>query len=61
MATQIFATQIAQDRSAVSVLIQNMAALAFGVIILFVIGFAPMDISHTAAHDTRHTLAFPCH
>jgi len=40
---------------------QTMGALAFGIIILFAVGFAPMDVAHNAAHDTRHTLAFPCH
>lgn len=40
---------------------QTIGALAFGIIILFSVGFAPMDVAHNAAHDTRHTLAFPCH
>lgn len=41
--------------------VQNLAAAIFGLIILFAVGFAPMDVAHNAAHDTRHTLAFPCH
>jgi len=40
---------------------QTMGAIAFGIIILFAVGFAPMDAAHNAAHDTRHTFAFPCH
>ena len=42
-------------------IVQTIGALAFGVIILFAVGFAPIDVAHNAAHDTRHTLAFPCH
>jgi len=36
-------------------------AFVFGIGLVFLTGFAhPMAI-HNAAHDTRHTLAFPCH
>jgi cobalt transporter subunit CbtB len=24
-------------------------------------GFAPIEVVHNAAHDTRHAFAFPCH
>ena len=41
--------------------VQTAGAMAFGVLILFAVGFAPMDVAHNAAHDPRHTLAFPCH
>jgi cobalt transporter subunit CbtB len=57
----------AQTASAVSVsasqssLAQTMGALGFGVVMLFAVGFSPMDVAHNAAHDTRHSLAFPCH
>lgn len=57
----------AQAASAVSVsasqssLAQTIGALGFGVVMLFAVGFAPMDVAHNAAHDTRHSLAFPCH
>jgi len=44
-----------------SPLMQNIAALLFGMIILFAVGFAPMEVAHNAAHDARHTMAFPCH
>ena len=39
----------------------RMLAVAFGTAILFVVGFANSTSVHNAAHDTRHTLAFPCH
>ena len=41
-----------------SSLMQNIAALLFGMIILFAVGFAPMGVAHNAAHDARHTMAF---
>jgi cobalt transporter subunit CbtB len=25
------------------------------------VGFAPVSAVHNAAHDTRHSAAFPCH
>ena len=38
-----------------------MAALLFGVFVVFVAGFAGASVLHEAAHNTRHSLAFPCH
>ena len=35
------------------------AVLAVG--ILWLVGFAPLDVLHDAAHDVRHTNGFPCH
>ncbi len=32
-----------------------------GVVILFAVGFAPINVVHNAAHDARHVHAFPCH
>ena len=32
-----------------------------GAVILFAVGFAPINVVHNAAHDTRHVHAFPCH
>lgn len=37
------------------------AALALGTVLVFTVGFAHSTSVHNAAHDTRHTLAFPCH
>ncbi len=36
-------------------------ALALGVFILFGTGFAGASMLRDAAHDSRHTVAFPCH
>lgn len=37
------------------------AALMLGSVLVFTVGFAHSTSIHNAAHDTRHTLAFPCH
>ncbi|MFL6600074.1 MAG: CbtB-domain containing protein [Steroidobacteraceae bacterium] len=36
-------------------------ALLLGLGFIFVVGFAPVSAVHNAAHDTRHSAAFPCH
>ena len=36
-----------------------VAALGFG--LLFAAGFANSATLHDAAHDTRHSVGFPCH
>ncbi len=32
-----------------------------GVMLLFAAGFANAAVMHDAAHDTRHSIGFPCH
>ena len=39
--------------------VQIFGALILGAAMLFAVGF--MDVAHSAAHDTRHAIAFPCH
>ncbi len=36
-------------------------ATVLGIFVLFAVGFAPVPGVHNATHDTRHSLAFPCH
>jgi len=36
-------------------------AIALGAFIVLGVGFSHISVAHNAAHDTRHTLAFPCH
>ena len=36
-------------------------ALLLGVFVVFMVGFAGAEVLHAAAHDTRHSIAFPCH
>jgi len=39
----------------------GLTALALGLFITFTTGFAASTTLHNAAHDTRHTVGFPCH
>ena len=38
-----------------------LAVFVFGASLVYAVGFAHSDALHNAAHDTRHSLAFPCH
>ncbi|MCA0278724.1 MAG: CbtB-domain containing protein [Proteobacteria bacterium] len=37
-----------------------MAAL-LGIFVVGFLGFSHMEVVHNAAHDYRHSMAFPCH
>ena len=41
--------------------IAGISALLLGVFFIYGVGFAGADIIHSAAHDGRHSIAFPCH
>jgi cobalt transporter subunit CbtB len=38
-----------------------LQAAILGVLVLYGVAFLSMDSVHSAAHDTRHSFAFPCH
>jgi cobalt transporter subunit CbtB len=38
-----------------------LAAILLGTFLVLGVGFAHSDILHNAAHDSRHSFAFPCH
>ena len=38
-----------------------VGALVLGVFVVFLVGFAGAEVLHAAAHDARHSIAFPCH
>lgn len=42
-------------------LMGTVTALILGMFILFMVGFASPGALHEAAHDSRHSIAFPCH
>ncbi|MHB8383436.1 MAG: CbtB domain-containing protein [Candidatus Binataceae bacterium] len=42
-------------------IISAVVAIALGMTIISVVGFAPNDFIHAAAHDLRHSAGFPCH
>ncbi len=36
-------------------------ALFLGLGLVYLVGFSSANTAHDAAHDTRHSLSFPCH
>jgi cobalt transporter subunit CbtB len=42
-------------------LAQALLAASLGVFILWAVGFSHLSVFHNAAHDVRHSNAFPCH
>jgi len=42
-------------------LVAGLLALTLGFVLLGTIGFAQDVRLHNGAHDTRHSLGFPCH
>ncbi|MCB1885167.1 MAG: CbtB-domain containing protein [Geminicoccaceae bacterium] len=48
-------------RSKADRLIGIVCAMALGGFLLFGAAFAPIEALHNAAHDARHSFAFPCH
>ena len=44
-----------------SAVIPALSAILLGAFLVLGIGFAHSDTIHNAAHDSRHSLAFPCH
>ena len=41
-------------------LMQLALSALLGVFVIGFVGFAHMDVAHNAAHDYRHSMAFPC-
>jgi cobalt transporter subunit CbtB len=42
-------------------LLQAVLAIMLGLFIVGMVGFSHIDVVHNAAHDVRHSNAFPCH
>ncbi|MFJ3470883.1 CbtB-domain containing protein [Pseudomonas sp. NPDC090203] len=38
-----------------------VSAMILGACLVYFAGFSHIDAVHNAAHDTRHSSAFPCH
>lgn len=38
-----------------------VSAMFLGAFLVYFAGFSHIDAVHNAAHDTRHSAAFPCH
>ena len=61
MTTSTITNTQASSQALASTSVQMVAAAILGMVVLMGVGFAPMDVAHNAAHDTRHSFAFPCH
>ncbi|MGX1309424.1 cobalt transporter subunit CbtB [Amorphus suaedae] len=44
-----------------SAVVQALSAMLLGVFVIGVAGFTQLPAVHNAAHDMRHSNAFPCH
>ncbi len=55
------ATPTAQAAGRTSRLAAPIFAILLGAFMLYGVGVAPLDAAHNAAHDSRHSFAFPCH
>lgn len=42
-------------------LLAAAVAALLGAVVIWGVGFSHIPALHNAAHDTRHSLAFPCH
>lgn len=54
-------TALGASVSSQSRLMQLALATLLGVFVIGFLGFSPMEAVHNAAHDYRHSMAFPCH
>jgi cobalt transporter subunit CbtB len=57
----ILATSAKTFSGAAAALIPAVLAILLGAFIVYGVGFASPMAIHNAAHDTRHSFAFPCH
>jgi cobalt transporter subunit CbtB len=44
-----------------AVMLPALFAALLGAFLIFGVGFSHISAFHNAAHDTRHSNAFPCH
>ena len=54
LASTNMATRVAQ-------LAPALGAMIFGLTIMLITAFAPLQAIHNATHDTRHAFVVPCH
>ena len=55
------ATAIGSGAQADASLATILFVVLIGATLLFAAGFANPAVMHDAAHDTRHSVGFPCH
>jgi cobalt transporter subunit CbtB len=49
------------DPSRSTVLVAAAFTALLGIVLIWGVGFSPMEAVHNAAHDVRHSSGFPCH
>jgi cobalt transporter subunit CbtB len=54
-------TQLPAATSQVGRLSQSLMAMVLGLFVVGMVGFSHINVLHNAAHDVRHSNAFPCH
>ena len=54
-------TSLGASVSQQSRIMQLALAALLGIFIVGFVGFSHLDAVHNAAHDYRHSMAFPCH
>lgn len=54
-------SQASESLAKTAALAPALLAIMLGTFILFGTGFVQISAAHNAAHDSRHSLAFPCH
>ncbi|MBS3647260.1 CbtB-domain containing protein [Pseudaminobacter sp. 19-2017] len=54
-------TSLGIQASSTSRAMQLALAALLGIFIVGFVGFSPLEAAHNAAHDYRHSMAFPCH
>jgi cobalt transporter subunit CbtB len=58
---QVVQQQTRVRRGVLSLALQLTAAFILGGVVVYGAGFSHKAEAHNAAHDSRHTHAFPCH
>jgi cobalt transporter subunit CbtB len=61
MLEQIETPTIVASLSAQQRLVTGTIAALLGTFMMLGVGFAHVDAIHNSAHDTRHSVSFPCH
>ncbi|MBA1191316.1 MAG: cobalt transporter [Pseudomonas sp.] len=61
MASTLTPSRLAQPASLTQRLVIATGAGLLGLALVWFAGFSHIDAVHNAAHDTRHSAAFPCH
>ena len=57
MTTDRISTSLTLSQRAVA----GLSVMVFGLLLIVGVGLAHADKLHNAAHDTRHSIGFPCH